>query len=237
MPAHWAAALVICAVIPAIGQQCPQTSATGAPIASEPRTLEGRLIYHDGIQWFELRLDRPVCGEASIRVLPKGDDSTAIQVLRGCRVRSTGALDIGITDYLLGTYQRVTEIEPVGACVRKPPFPDYSKAMPDKTIDTYRVDMHVDYRHGSPIVFRVSGPRGELKPWQAYASYWLTGGRILYGNCGKGFVVDKVFGTPQARPSHFDAGGPVDMAMFNPEGAATAGKWDLHLGYTCVRKQ
>jgi hypothetical protein len=64
----------------------------------------------------------------------------------------------------------------------------------------------------------------------------LTGGFVLYGHCGKGFVVDKVFGTPEAHPSHFtesrDSG---DMAAFDPEGAATSGKTHLRLGYTCVR--
>jgi len=46
-----------------------------------------------------------------------------------------------------------------------------------------------------------------------------------------------VFGTPQANPSHFDEPRTSsDMAMFDPESAAAAGKKDLHLGYTCVRK-
>jgi hypothetical protein len=58
----------------------------------------------------------------------------------------------------------------------------------------------------------------ELRPWQAYASYWLTGGFVLYGHCGESFVIDKVFGTPKANPGHFDDPlTPNDMAAFDPE--------------------
>jgi len=97
--------------------------------------------------------------------------------------------------------------------------------------------MDVDYEPGDhPVVFHVSMSGKELRPWQAYASYWLTGGFVLYGQCGKGFVVDKVFGTAEANPSHFtesrDSG---DMATFNPESAAVSGKKHLRLGYTCIR--
>ena len=76
-----------------------------------------------------------------------------------------------------------------------------------------------------------------MRPWQAYASYMLTGGFVLYGYCGEGFVVDRVFGTPQATPQHFEEPRtPEDAAMFDPESAAASGKKDLHLGYTCVRR-
>ena len=92
--------------------------------------------------------------------------------------------------------------------------------------------MHVNYEPGDhPIIFRVSSAGKELQPWQAYASYSLTGGYVLYGYCADGFVVDKVFGTPQAKPTL------IDTALFDPESAAVSGKTDLHLGYTCVREQ
>ena len=165
-------------------------------------------------------------------------DWTQVQVLRGCRVRSTGSVDISSTGYFsLDTYQDVELIQPVGNCTQKPPFPDYSKAKPSKAIRAYRVDMHINYEPGDhPLIFRVSSAGKELRPWQAYASYMLTGGFVLYGQCGEGFVVDKVFGTPQANPGHFDEPrDPSDMATFDPESAAASGKKDLHLGYTCVR--
>ncbi len=231
-------AVAICAALPALGQECPQTGATHTQ--SEVRTLEGTLVFHDSIrQWFELKLDRPQCGQASIQLVRGQREWTSLEVLRGCRVRSRGTIDFSPTGYYsLDMYQDVQQIESLGACVRQPPFPDYSKAKPDDTVRQYRVDMHVDYEAGDhPIRFSVSSAGKQLRPWQAYARYMLTGGFVLYGFCGEGFVVDKVFGTPRANPSHFDEPrGPDDMAMFDPESAAAAGKTDLRMGYTCVRK-
>lgn len=232
-------ALVICTAMTAVGQQCPKTSTTGPTTASEQRTLEGLLVFHNDIRkWFELKLDQPQCGQKSIQLTRVERDWTQLETLRGCRVRSKGAIDFSPTGYYsLDTYQNVDEIEPVGACKRKPRFPDYSRARPDKTISAYRVEMDVDYEPGDhPIVFHVSRSGKELRPWQAYASYMLTGGFVLYGHCGEGFAVDRVFGTPEAKPSHFTEGGDSeDMATFDPENAAASGKKHLRLGYTCVR--
>ena len=209
---------------------------------SEVRTLEGQLVFHNGIrEWFELRLDESQCGQASIQLVWTKRAWTPMEVLRGCRVRSRGTLDFSPTGYYsLDVYQDVQVIESVGKCERQSPLPDYSKAKPDRAIRAYRVDMDLNYEPGDhPVVFRVTNGQGkELRPWQAYASYNLTGGLVLYGLCGDGFMVDKVFGTPEARPGHFDEPrSSTDMAMFDPEGAAAAGKKDLQLGYTCVRNQ
>jgi len=233
-------ALVACTAVAAPAQQCPQRSPTGPSVASEVKTLEGRLIFHDAIRkWFELKLDQPQCGQASIELVRQDHDWTPLQVLRGCRVQSKGAIDFSPTGYYsLDTYQAVVEIEPVGACAQQQPFPDYSKAKPDKSIREYRIDMQVDYEPGDhPIAFRASSAGKDLHPWQAYASYSLTGGLVLYGYCGQGFVVGKVFGTPQASPRHFtEPGSTNDAAAFDPEGAKASGKKDLHLGYTCLRQ-
>jgi hypothetical protein len=224
----------------AAAQQCPQASTTGPSVESEVRTLEGSLVFHDSIRkWFELKLDRPKCGQTSIELVRRDGDWTLLQVLRACRVKSSGHIGFSPTGYYsLDSYLDVDHIEPVGACARQLPFPDYSNAIPDRSIREYRVDMYLDYEAGDhPITFRVSSARKQLQPWQAYASYMLTGGFVLYGRCGEGFVIDKVFGTPQAKPSHFDGPRtPDDMAMFDPETAAASGKKDLHLGYTCARK-
>lgn len=228
-------ALIVSAGVAAAGPQCP----TGPTIPSEVRTLEGGLIYHDGIRkWFELKLDQPVCGQSSIQLVERGEGNS-LEVLRGCRVRSRGAIDDSPTGYYsLDTYQAVDRVEPVGTCQRQLPFPDYSNARPDKAVHEYRVDMHLDYEHGDhPIAFHISSEGKELRPWQAYASYALTGDFVLYGLCGKGFVVDKVFGTPQANPSHFDLPRTSDdHAAFDPESAAASGERHLHLVYTCVRE-
>jgi hypothetical protein len=203
--------------------------------------LEGALVFHDAIRkWFELKLDPPQCGQTSIELVRASiDDWRPVEVLRGCRVRSSGAIELSTTGYYsLEMYQDVVGIEPIGACDTQLPLPDYSNAKPDETVRKYRVDMHLNYQPGDhPIIFHVSSAGKDLRPWQAYASYTLTGGFVLYGSCGAGFVVDKVFGTPQANPSHFEeARTPEDMAAFDPESAAASGKRDLRLGYTCVRK-
>ena len=183
-------------------------------------------------------MDKPECSQSSTELVRGERDWTQLQVLRGCRVRSKGVIDFSPTGYYsLDTYQDVTEIEPVGSCSRKQPLPDDSVTKPSNAIRAYRVDMFVDCEPGDhPVVFRVSSAGKSLRPWQAYASYWFTGGFVLYGHCGKGFVVNTVFGTPQANPGHFDEPRTSsDMAMFDPESASVAGVTKLHLGYTCVR--
>ncbi len=213
---------------------------TGPTIPSQVRTLEGRLVFHDGIRaWFELKLNEPQCGQTSIQLVQITEESADIEGVRGCRVKSSGAIDFSPTGYYSrDTFQDVKEIQPVGTCLRQPLFPDYSGAKPDKIILKYRVDMHVHYGPGDhPITFHVRSAGRELRPWQAYASYSLTGGFVLYGHCAEGFVVDTVFGTPQAHPGHFDEPRTsADMAMFDPEGAAASGKRDLQLAYTCIRE-
>jgi hypothetical protein len=235
-----AMAIVAGATIVALGAPCPQVSTTGPDIPSEVRTLEGSLVFHNDIRgYFELKLDHPECGEPSVQLTDSLPDWTAVEVLRGCRVRSRGVLVNSPTGYYtLNIYQAVDRIEPVGPCTRQPPFPDYSNAKPDKAVGKYEVDMYIDYEpEDHPLIFHVTSEGKELHPWQAYAGYLLTGGYALYGHCAKGFFVDKVFGTPQAKPSHFsERGESGDWAAFDPEGAAASGKKDLHLGYTCVRQ-
>lgn len=225
--------------MPMWGQQCPKEDAKGFT-PSETRTLEGKLVYHNEIRkWFELKLDAALCGQASIQLV-RTDDWRLLEILRGCHVRTVGVIDNSPTGYYsLDLYQDVTKIEPVGACARQKPFPDYSRAKPDASVQSYRVEMKVHYgQEDSPIHFRVTSSGMVLQPWQAYASYWFTGGFVLYGQCGKGFVVDRVFGPPEAHTSHFTGSrDSSDRAVFDPESAAAAGKKDLLLGYTCLRKK
>jgi len=220
-------------------QECPEWDDAGPNIPSAVRTLEGDLIYHDGIRrWFELRLDRPQCEQSSIQLVSLNDDWKPIEILRGCRVKTKGHINFSGTGYYsLGMYQVVTQIEEIAACARQSPIPGFSNAIPDASIQEYRVDMQVHYGDGDhPIIFRITSKEKELHPWQAYADYHMTGSFILYGRCGKGFVIDTVFGTPEANPSHLDDPRTIhDRAAFDPESAAASGKLDLQLGYTCVR--
>jgi hypothetical protein len=197
---------------------------------TDVRTLQGRLIFHDGIQeWFELKLDQPQCGEASIELFEQ--DSNSLAILRGCQIKSQGALIFSARGNIR---QIVEQIEAVGRCVHQAPFPDFSNVKPDSAIREYRVEMHLNGSH--PIHFRVSQAGKALRPWQAYASYLLTGGFLLYGLCADGFIVDKVFGTPEANPAHSEeARSPSDMAMFDLDRAAGLGRKGPDLGFTCVR--
>jgi hypothetical protein len=223
----------------AFGQECPRESSTGPSIPSNVRTLEGQLVFHNDIRgWYELKLDKPQCGNVSIQLVSFKEKMKGLQGYRGCHVRSTGTIDFSPTGYYsANVFQEVTKLEAVGKCVMQPPFPDYSSAKPDKQVRAYTVDMHIDYRSGDhPLEFHVQSAGRELRPWQAYASYLFTGGFVLYGHCAEGFVIDKVYGTPAARPGHSDEPRTSDdMATFDPESAAAAGKTELNLGYTCLR--
>ena len=236
--------LFVCAALPASSQQCPKENPNGPGQPSESRTLEGKLVYHDGIRkWFELKLDRPECGQQSIQLLQGGGafapwNPASLETLRGCRIRTKGNLAFPSTGYYtLDLYQNVENAEPVGECLKQPPLPDFSKTKPDQSIRNYRVEMTIDYTQADrPIFFRVTSRGKELQPWQAYASYWLTGGYVLYCDCAKDFMVVRVFGDSEATPQHFnERGNPDDSAMFDPYDKDGVVNKKLHLGYTCVR--
>ena len=228
-----------CAAVPASAQRCPRSPTSGPNIPSVAQALPGRLVHHAGIRdWFELKLDHPICGYKSIQATVSNDHWGPLEHARGCRVQSYGKIDFSPTGYYsLDLFQDVTRLKPVGACTRQPLFVDYSRVRPDRHVRSYRVAMLVDYRPGDhPVIFTVTSGRRTLHPWQAYASYMLTGSYVLYGLCGDGFAVHRVYGPRAARPGHSLApSDPSDMATFDPETAAAAGKADLHLGYSCVR--
>ena len=222
----------------AAAQNCPKEN-DGPKSPPTFAALHGQLIYHDGLrQWFELKLDKPQCGQPSVELIPVDDNWTPLQTARGCYVTSSGQIGIALTGYYsLDLSQVFDKIQPDTGCAPKQPFPDFSHAEPDPLVRSYRVEMNINYHPGDhPVVFHVTSRGRPLTPWQAYASFDLTGGFVLYGNCAKGFEVDKVFGTKQASPSHFDEPRTAgDRAEYDPEGAAAAGVRDLKLVYICVR--
>lgn len=232
--------LCLCGFGSALSQPCPKDSQDGSGLPSGNLVLRGRLIYHDGLRkWFELKLDQPTCCQQSIQIISQEKNRPSVEVLRGCEVTSTGPIAESPTGYYsLDLFQEDPKIEPVGACVKQEAFKDLPPGEPAPEIHDYQVELLVNYGPGDhPIVFKITSGTKELKPWRAYASYFLTGGFVLYGNCGKGFVVDRVFGTPEASPSHFtERGDASDQAMFDPDSAAAAGKRNMSLKYTCVRR-
>ena len=237
----FAVALCFIAVRPSSAQSCPKGNPDGPNIESESRTLTGKVVYHDEIrQWFGLQLDAPVCGEKEIQLLQgdgafEVDEGNAydIEVFRGCRVTVHGPLGIPGTGYYSAElYQNVDKIEPAKDCVLKPHLPDYSKAKPTPAVRSYRVSMQIDYqaRGGHIVVTAQSGGR-TLTPWQAYASYWFTGGYVFYALCADGFDLTHFTGTPETKPWLDD--NKIDM---DPETAAMKHVTQLHLDYTCRRE-
>ncbi|UPG96506.1 hypothetical protein [Luteibacter aegosomatissinici] len=218
---------------------CPVWRDAGEGSESAPRWIEGRMIVHDSIRGsIELPQKAPVCGEASIRLVVFGAGGPDVDSYAGCRVRTFGSLQYSsIGNIEMDMYQDVRKVEAIGACKRTPPAPDYSHVEPRSDVHDYEVSMDVDYTEGDhPVVFHASVRGQALEPVQVYASYDFTSDYVLYGHCGKGFVIDKVSGTPEARPMHFDTPRTrLDMAAYDPETAAAAGKWQLHLMYSCTR--
>jgi hypothetical protein len=235
--------LFLLAVAPLRAQQCPVETKTGPSYPSESRTLEGQLIYHNGLrQWFELRLDKPECSQSSIQLIAAAGFaqgySSDFEILRGCRVTANGTLDEAMTGYYsLDLFQSVSEIKPIEPCAKKPPLRHYENVKPDFSIRNYRVEIRLKVSPGDhPIAFKITSNGKKLKPWQAYASYLFTGNDVLYGECADGYLVDTVFGNLAANPGHSGAPGEEsDQATFFPLSEATEKIKTLHLGYTCER--
>ena len=233
----WIAALAL--TLAAHSQACPRENPNGPNIESGPVTISGTVVYHNEIrQWLELHPTSPVCGNDSIQLLDGTNGPGRSDPLRGCKIVAEGTLGIPMTGYYSSDlYLSVTKITPEGDCVRQAPFPDFSRSRPAKWVRNYRVEMRLDYSaRGGLIAFTIFSEGHRLTPWQAYASYDLTGSYVLYGHCAEGYVVSRVFGTPQAHAAHFDEPGtPDDMAMFDPESAAAKHITKLTLGYICRR--
>ena len=123
----------------------------------------------------------------------------------------------------------VDKIDAAPNCIRQPAFPDYSKAKPDPSIHSYRVAMRIDYLADHIAINARRGDR-VLTPWQAYASYQLTGDFSLYAYCADGFDVIHFTGTPEAKPWLID-----NYLAFDPESAAQKHVAHLSLDYICRR--
>jgi hypothetical protein len=143
-----------------------------------------------------------------------------------------GPLGIPGTGYYSAElYQNADKIEPAQDCVLKPHLPDYSKAKPAPSVRTYRVSMRIDYQaRGGHIVVTAQSGGKTLTPWQAYASYWLTGGYVFYALCAEGFDLTHFTGTPEMKPWLVD-----NHIATDPEGAAQKNVTHLRLDYTCRR--
>jgi hypothetical protein len=220
------------------GQSCPSENPGGPLKESAPQTVHGLVVLHEGIRtWVELQPDRRVCEQKSIQLLDGGGgsfevdegNSRHIETLRGCRITAHGRLGIPSTGYYSAElYMNVEKVQEDAGCVRQGLLPDYSHARPPKTLRRYRVVMHVHYRDEGKVTAEIISGKRTYTPWQAYASYMLTGGFSFYGYCAEGFVMTGLSGTPEAKPWLIDT-----YAAMDPETAATKGVWDITLRYSC----
>lgn len=226
----------------ALAQDCPKDNSNGPPVPSQQRTLQGQLVWHNDLRgWFGLKTDGEVCGVHEVQLIADPGDNFGprwkvieqrTERLRECRVRSQGFLQIPMTGYYSApVYQIVTKIEPVGPCTPKAAFPDYSEAKPKSGLDRYTVSMSFDYGHKSPLIAHVAAHGQELRPWQAYAHYDLTGGFVFYAYCATGFGATKFQGTPEAKPWLVDA-----YIALDPEEAAAKHVTHITLQYTCQKE-
>ena len=212
-------------------QNCPRANPVGTSTAFSVLVLTGRLVFHNDLrQWFELRLSNPVCGQKSIELVTGDKGWTALQVLRGCVVKSYGPIDIpGTGYYSLDLFQNSRKLTSVRSCIRLPPFPDYTKRRPEAYLRKYHVMMRLHYQTDGPLEVNVASGNRQLRPWQVYASYFLTGGFVYYAYCGKSFVAENPRGAAEGKPWVLDG-----YIAFDPE-SVPKGIDPIFLEYDCRR--
>ena len=220
-------------------QQCPREDAHGS-YPSAVRTLAGQLYFHDdGRRWFELRLERATCGVQAVQLTSTRGDWAELAGLHGCSVRVEGALERSTTGYYtLDAFLDVRRIQPLAGCTRQPSYEEGKRQHPDPTVDNYNVELEFHYdQPGHPVDPRVTVGGTPLTPWQAYASYWISANRAIYGHCAEGYFIDAVYGPESAHPAHFgEKMDASDLASFHPDSFLATGATDLSVGFTCHRR-
>jgi hypothetical protein len=221
-------------------QECPKENPNGPLIESGLRVIKGVVIFHNGIRrWVELKSVTEVCGTHSVQLFTgrggafEVDEGAYLDLerYRGCRLEVQGHLGLPGTGYYSAPiYMNVEKKTVEGPCSLKPKVPTYWNAKPQRGIRRYRVAMSIHYRGDGGVTARVTSAGRELRPWQAYASYMLTGGYVFYGYCAKGYRMTRMQGPPVAKPDQID-----EAAALDPETAAEHGVWNLYLHYTCSR--
>lgn len=217
----------------AMSREC----ASFQPMAG-PQTLQGRLISHHGLRdWVELAMDKRLCGESSIELVRDHDEGT-FETFAGCRVRTKGRISEAASGYSMTAYnQDVQRLGAIGTCQRTPRQPDLSKRRADPRVHDYLVELDINASPGDhPALVRVTSHDRVLRPWQAYADTFLTGGNVLYAGCAKGFAVDVISGPPYEVIGHMDSPRLLDdRAAFDADPVGHPNNTYAHVMYTCTR--
>ncbi|HVO80381.1 MAG TPA: hypothetical protein VMT28_06605 [Terriglobales bacterium] len=202
-------AALLWAPLLASGQSCPSESEDGSE-AHDVSTLHGTLVYHDELrQWLGLKLDQPACGEAEIQLVVSDDAAgRRAKTLRGCAITITGRLYLAPTGYYsaeLAVFDGV--LQPDSSCHPYPLEPDPSLAPIPPNVHSYHVSITVDYRgkgHKDVAVWQGGNKHVLLKPWQAYAGYFLTGDAVMLRvYCAKSFQLTGVLQDPRVERGIF----------------------------------
>jgi hypothetical protein len=197
--AFWVMVLLSCRDLSA--QVCPPGYGSLSKMhAKEVSSLHGKLIYHEDLwQWHELKLDNKTCDSESVEVFSGKIDEKQAHRYRNCSVTITGRLFFPNAGSALSLAIDADKIQPDRDC--KPhPVDDLSKVPIPKTVRDYIVTIQVDYINSHTDVKIRQSAQGTtlLTPWQAYASYYLTGGRtVIWFDCAEGFDVIKASQIPK----------------------------------------
>jgi hypothetical protein len=214
-------------------QQCPEVNPAGPSKSSAAFITKGVIIYHDALrQWYGLRLDKPVCGLTELQLTGANDQLwKQLELLRGCKATVSGTLNLPGTNYYSAEiFQEAQTIRPDPDCVQQPPFPDLSKARPPASIWKYKVSLTVSMQDEGYVHPEISHAGKPLTPWQAYTTYMLTGLYVFYGQCAKGFSMDHVSGTPEAKPWQME-----EQAIMDPPSANEKKIDPVVMNFTCTR--
>ena len=183
-----------------LAQACPPADGSGHGI---PSTLHGKLIHHEDLRtWHELKLGQKICDWKSIQVISTKLDWNYVHRFHGCAVTITGRLFTPVTGYYsLGLAMDVDKIQTDDGCRPLPVPHDLSHVPVPKTVQNYIVTISVDYRNGGHIGVKVGTTersKQALTPWQAYASYHLTGAAdVIWFDCAEGFEMIKADQVPK----------------------------------------
>jgi len=197
--AFWVMLLLSCRNVSA--QVCPSGYGSLAKEhAKEVSSLHGKLIYHEDLwQWHELELDKKTCDSESVEVFSGKTDEKQVHRYRDCSVTITGRLFFPNAGFVLGLAIDADKIQPDRDC-RPHPVEDLSKVPIPETVGGYIVIIQVDYGNDhTDVKIRQSAQSATLlTPWQAYASYYLTGGRtVIWFDCAEEFDIIKANQIPK----------------------------------------
>jgi hypothetical protein len=231
----FAAIALLGAATAARAQSCPKDNPSSVDIAPEASTLHGTVVYHDELrEWLGLRLDQSACGEDEIQLEftdKSGNGFRRAVALRNCGVTAKGKLYNSPSGYYsTGVAMNDPPLVPDASCqpfpVKRDPATFY---VPDE-LKLVHATITVDYRNRGHVDvktwYEAKKEQIQLKPWQTYINYFLTGGGdTMWISCRKYFRMDKnITQDPKASADQIipaEEDGSTSLVMANLKGVNT----------------